>query len=80
MKQKDIAVIIVVGFFSLIVSILLSNMLFNTDKDKKLETAIVTPITTDFDDEKKPYFGDDATNTTQTIKINENSNEQPFSR
>ena len=80
MKQKDLALIIVIGFFSLVAGLLLSNLLLNTEQDQKLQTVVVKPITTDFDDEDKPYFGPDATNPTQTIKINENSNEQPFGR
>lgn len=80
MKQKDIILFIVIGFFSFVVALLLSNMLLNTEDNKKLETAVVTPITTEFDDEDKVYFGENATNPTQTIKINENSNEQPFNR
>jgi hypothetical protein len=80
MKQKDIVLFVVIGFFSLVVSLVLSNLLLNTEEDHKLETAVVTPITTEFDDEDKPYFGPDATNPTQTIKINENNNDQPFNR
>lgn len=78
MKQKDIALIIVIGFFSLVVSLILSNVLFNTAKDKKLESAVVAPITTEFDDPDKKYFNENATNPTQTITINENNNDKPF--
>jgi hypothetical protein len=80
MKQKDILLFVVIGFFSFVVALLLSSMLLNTEDNKKLEAAVVTPITTEFDDEDKPYFGENATNPTQTIKINENSNEQPFNQ
>lgn len=80
MKQKDIILFIVIGLFSLVVALLLSSVLLNTEENKKLESAVVTPITTEFDDEDKVYFSADATNPTQTIKINENSNEQPFNR
>lgn len=80
MKPKDIILFIAIGFFSLVASLLLSTMLLNKDEDMKLESAVVTPITTEFDDQDKPYFSDDATNPTQTITINENSNEQPFDR
>lgn len=81
MKQKDIILFVAVGFFSLVLSLLLSTFLLNTEEDKKLESAVVIPITTEFDDVAvRDAFGDDPTNPTQTIKINENSNEQPFNR
>jgi len=80
MKQKDIILFVVIGFFSFVVALLLSSALLNTEQNKKLDSAVVTPITTEFDDQDKPYFGEDATNPTQTIKINENSNEQPFNQ
>lgn len=78
MKQKDIALIIVVGFFSLVVSLVLSNVLFNTSDDKKLESAVVEPITTEFPELNKKFFNENSTNPTQTIQINENNNNQPF--
>lgn len=78
MKQKDIALILVIGFISLVASILLSNVLFNSSKDKKLESAVVAPISSDFVDPDKKYFNEQSTNPTQTIQINENNNSQPF--
>lgn len=78
MKQKDIALILVIGFFSLVLSLILSNVLFNTAKDKKLESAVVEPITTEFVDPDKKYFNETAINPTQKITINENNNDKPF--
>jgi hypothetical protein len=77
-KQKDIALILVIGFFSLVLSLVLSNLLFNTSKDKKLESAVVEPITTEFVTPDKKYFNENAINPTQTITINENNNDKPF--
>jgi hypothetical protein len=77
-KQKDIALIAVIGFFSLVLSLVLSNLLFNTAKDKKLDSAVVAPITTEFVEPDKKYFNEKAINPTQTIKINENNNDKPF--
>lgn len=78
MKQKDLALILVIGFFSLVVSLILSNLLFNTSADKTLQSAVVEPITTEFVDPDKKYFNENATNPTQTITINENNNDKPF--
>lgn len=80
MKQKDIALVFVIGFFSLILSLVLSNLVFNTSRDKKLESAVVDPITTEFVEPDKKYFNENAINPTQTIKINENNNDKPFNQ
>lgn len=80
MKQKDIPLLLVIGFLSLVVSLVLSNVLFNTSKNKKLESAVVTPITTEFIETDKDYFNDGSVNPTQTIRINENANNQPFNQ
>jgi hypothetical protein len=78
MKQKDIALVLVIGFFSLILSLILSNVLFNTAKDKKLQSAVVEPITTEFTTPDEKYFNKDSINPTQKITINENNNDKPF--
>lgn len=80
MKQKDIPLLLVIGFLSLIVSLVLSNVLFNASKNKQLESAVVTPITTEFIETDNNYFNDGSVNPTQTIRINENANNQPFNQ
>lgn len=80
MKQKDVALIIAVGFFSLVVGLILSNLLFNNAADKKIESAVVEPITTVFTEPDKKYFNEDSINPTQSIQINENNNNQPFNQ
>lgn len=78
MKKKDLPLILVIGFFSFVVALLSSNFLFNTSSNKKLESATVAPITKEFVDPDKKYFNEQSINPTQTIKINENKNDQPF--
>ena len=80
MKQKDIALILVIGFFSLVLSLVLSNVLFNTAKDKKLQSAVVDPITSEFATPDEKYFNKDSINPTQKITINENNNDKPFNQ
>lgn len=80
MKKKDLPLILVVGIFSLILSLLLSNMLFNSSANKKLESAKVDPITAEFVDPDKKYFNEQSINPTQKIQINENANNQPFNQ
>lgn len=78
MRKKDLPLVIVIGIFSLVVSLVLSNLIFNSSENKKLESAVVTPITNEFVDPDKKYFNDQSVNPTQKIQINENTNNQPF--
>lgn len=80
MKKKDLPLILVIGFVSLVFSLVLSNLLFNSSAHKELESAKVTPITADFNEPDKAYFNEQSINPTQKIQINENSNEQPFNQ
>lgn len=79
MKQKDIALIIVVAFISVLFAVLLSKAIFNNANDRKLTAEVVTPITTEFNsDPDKRYFNQESIDPTQIIRIGGNSNEQPF--
>lgn len=77
MKQKDIALIIVIVFISGMFSFLISRFVVNTD-NKKQEVEVVEPITAEFTQPSSKYFNDDSTNPTQVIQIGENQNESPF--
>jgi hypothetical protein len=79
-RKKDLPLIIVIGFVSLVFSLILSNLLFNSSAHKQLDSAKVTPITTEFSEPDKVYFNEQSINPTQKIQINENSNEQPFNQ
>lgn len=80
MKQNDIALVVVISFISIGVSILASNLVFNTSKDKKLEAEVVTVITPEFNQPDKKYFNTDSIDPTQIIRIGENANQQPFNQ
>ncbi len=78
MKDKDIILIIVVVFISGVFSLILSNVLFASPKNRQEKVAIVEPITADFQQPDKKYFNVDSIDPTQIIKIGENNNNQPF--
>ena len=80
MKQKDIALIIVISFMSAVLSLLVSNFVFNSADKKKLEADVVTAITPEFNEPDKQYFNKDSVNPTQIIRIGGNSNQQPFNQ
>lgn len=78
MKQKDIALIIVLAFISGIISFFVSNMLFASPKNRQQEVAKVDVITSDFPQPDSKYFNKDAIDPTQTIQIGDGSNPNPF--
>ncbi len=80
MKQKDIAVFILVAFISAIFSVVASNYLFTPDSVKKQKAEVVDLISADFDtpEQNDKYFNSKANNPTQLIKIGEDPNTDPF--
>lgn len=80
MKQKDIALIIVVSFMSAVLSLIVSNFVFGSKSHKNLESDVVTAITTDFVEPDKKYFNAQSVDPTQIIRIGDNTNQQPFNQ
>lgn len=77
MKQQDIAVIMVVGFISGVLSFFLSGTLFSS-KIGQLTVSKIDPITTEFKQIDKQYFNEDSENPTPQIQIGDSSNDNPF--
>lgn len=78
MKQKDIAVIVVVVVISGFISYFVSNALFSSPKRLKTEVEVVEPISASFSQPDKRYFNKFSINPTQTITIGDSENQQPF--
>lgn len=78
MKQKDIIVIIVVGFFSVVISFVLSAKLFDSPKNRNTEVEIVQKISPEFLTPDPKYFNDKSLNPTKLIQIGDSANPQPF--
>ena len=78
MKQKDIVLIIVVMFFSGVVSFAVSQIFISGGANRNLSAEIVQPITSDFQQPDKNVFNDKAINPTQLIQIGDNNNQKPF--
>lgn len=77
MKQKDIALIIVIVFISGVSSYFISNKFISSPKHD-LKSAKVEPITSDFSEPSTAYYNDKSINPTQLIKIDDNNNDKPF--
>jgi hypothetical protein len=78
MKQKDIALIIVIVAVSAVVSLLLSNAIFGSPSKRNQKAEVVQPITADFPQPDTRYFNSQAIDPTQVITIQQNANSAPF--
>jgi hypothetical protein len=78
MKQKDLALIIVVAVISAILSVILSNLLIVPKKALSSTAEVVEAISPDFSQPDPKYFNSNSNDPTQLIKIGSNNNSQPF--
>lgn len=79
MKQKDLALILVIVFISAIVSFFVSNSLIAPPKNRQQEVEVVQPITTDFPNPDQRYFNSQSFDPTRVITIGNSANPDPFS-
>ncbi len=77
MKQKDIALIIIIVFISGVLSFFISNN-FISSPEKNEKAAKVEPITADFNEPSKEYFNGNSINPTQLIRIGDDRNDTPI--
>jgi hypothetical protein len=78
MKQKDIALIIVIVAVSAILSFVVGRLVFTGPKNRQQTIEIVDPISTEFPQPDSKYFNSRAIDPTQLIHIGENINAAPF--
>jgi hypothetical protein len=80
MKQKDIALIIVIIAFSVGISYMVSKSLIAPAKNLHQQVEDVKPITTAFDTPSKAYFNDQSINPTKLVHVDQANNADPFSK
>jgi hypothetical protein len=79
MKQKDLALIIVVVFISAVFSLILSKQTIGSPKNRQTPVEVVHKISDSFQLPDKKYFNDNSIDPTQIIQIgNDNNNPAPF--
>lgn len=78
MKQKDVALIVIVGFISVLASYFVSNLLFSSPDSRKQTAEVVDPIQDTFSEPDKKYFNTESIDPTQLIRIGDNANQAPF--
>ena len=79
MKQKDIALILVIVFISAIISLFVSKAVFGSPKNRQQQAEVVQPITSDFPKPDSRYFNAQAFDPTKAITVGQNANANPFS-
>jgi hypothetical protein len=78
MKQKDIALILVIVFVSGFLSFFMSQYLLVPSSERTANVEVVEPIVADFVEPDKKFFNEKSINPTQTIEIGDTNNPTPF--
>lgn len=78
MKQKDLALIAVIIFISVVVSLFVSKNVIVPSNNRKQQVSVVQPITSDFPKPSSQYFNSSSIDPTQLIVIGQNANSNPF--
>lgn len=78
MKQKDIALIIVLIAVSGVISFVLSGMIFGKPADRQQKAEVVDVISSDFSLPPTKYFNNNSVNPTQLVEIGNGNNPNPF--
>ena len=78
MKQKDIALIIVIVFISGIVSFFMSGKIFVTPENRQQKVQTVDVIESTFQKPSEKYFNKDSIDPAQLVRIGNNNNQNPF--
>ena len=78
MKQKDIALIVVIAAVSGVISFFVSGKIFVTSSNREQKVEKVDAISADFKQPDSKYFNKDSINPAQTIQLGESNNQTPF--
>ena len=78
MKQKDLALIILIVGSSGIVSFTVSHFLFATPQNRQQNVAVVDQITPQFATPNPQFFNSQSIDPTQLIEVQNSNNSNPF--
>lgn len=78
MKQKDVAMILVMVFISGILSFVVSGRIFGSPQNREQTAEVVEAITPEFPAPPAKYFNGTSVNPTQLITIGGGTNPNPF--
>jgi hypothetical protein len=78
MKQKDLALIVIVVIISVVFSVGVSKVVFSSPKDRRQKVEVVQPISADFPMPDPQYFNSQSVDPTRLITIGNSANPDPF--
>jgi hypothetical protein len=78
MKQKDIALLIVIAFVSIVLSVFASKFLFNSSKSETQTVDVVPAITSGFQQPSSQFFNSQSVDSAQSTEIGVGANSNPF--
>jgi hypothetical protein len=78
MKQKDVALLLVIVFVSAVISFFVSDKLFAPPKSRQQAVEVVPTISDNFPTPDATYFNAQSIDPTQLIQIGNNNNQNPF--
>ncbi len=79
MKQKDIAMIILIAAISGSISFAASHFLFGGSDNQQQKVAVVDAITTEFNTPDPKFFNSQSINPAKLIEVGNGNNTNPFS-
>ncbi|MGH7142476.1 MAG: hypothetical protein ACREF5_03385 [Candidatus Saccharimonadales bacterium] len=78
MKQKDVALIILIAGISGVISFVVSNFIFASPANSQQKVAVVDPISTEFTTPNTQFFNNQSIDPTQLIEVQNSNNSNPF--
>jgi hypothetical protein len=78
MKQKDIALFAMVAVVSAVMSILISNAVISTPKNRQQKVTVVSKISSEFKTPDTKYINTESIDPTKLIQIGTTNNTDPF--
>lgn len=78
MKQKDLALIIIIVVVAAFISLFISNKLFATPSNRQQQVEVVQPISSSLQTPNPAYFNSNSKDPTQLITIGQSANSNPF--
>lgn len=78
MKQKDVALILIIAGISTVIAIVLASVLISPPKNRQTKVQVVDKVTNDFPPIDERYINTSSSNPTRTVRIGGNNNPEPF--
>jgi len=75
MKQKDVALVLIMVFISAILALVISKFVFSAPQNREQKAEVVDEITPDFSTPPTKYFNAQSVDPAQPISVGTNNNQ-----